>query len=109
MNKKLCRATVLLAIVMAFAAFLPTGNAPFLSPESAHAQDDWRREFDSICSKTQDADTFSPQELKELISRCDELKPRIEKLEESHRKVALKRLKMCRDLFVYVLQSKENK
>src|SRR5512142_567059 len=29
-NKELCRSTVLLAIVMALASFLPTGNAPFL-------------------------------------------------------------------------------
>ena len=108
MNKELCRATVLLAIVMASVTFPPPGNAPFLSPGSAHAQDDWRVEFDSICAKTQDADTFSLQELKELIGRCDALKPRIEKLEESQRKVALKRLQMCRNLFVYVLQSKEN-
>jgi hypothetical protein len=98
----------MLAIVMASVAQLPTGNAPFLSPGPAHAQDDWRREFDSICAKTQDADTFSPQELKELISRCDALKSRVEKLEESPRKVALKRLQMCKDLFVYILQSKEN-
>lgn len=108
MNKELRRTTILLAVVMALAAFLPSGNSPFLSTGSAHAQDDWKPEFDSICSRTQDADTLSIQELKELINRCDGLRPRIEKLEESQRKVALKRLKMCRDLFVYVLNSKEN-
>lgn len=107
MNTVLCRVIFLVAI-MAPVAFLFSVNATFLSPESAHAQDDWKREFDGICARTQDADTLSPQELKELISRCDALKPRIEKLEDSPRKVALKRLRMCRDLFVYVLQTKEN-
>ena len=108
MNKDLRRTTVIMAIVMASVMFLLSGDAPFLAPGSAHAQDDWRKEFDDICAKTQEADTFSPQELKELIGRCDALKTRIEKLEESQRKVALKRLQMCRNLFDYVLQSKEN-
>lgn len=108
-NKKSCRTTVLLAILMALAALLPIENVPFFSPGSAYAQDNWKPEFDSICSKTQDADTLTVQELKELITRCDALKARIEKLEESHRKVALKRLQMCRDLFVFMLQSKETK
>ncbi|HSB35186.1 MAG TPA: hypothetical protein VLG39_12065, partial [Nitrospirota bacterium] len=59
-NKDLYRTAVSLAIAIAAVVFLPSGNSPFLSPGSAHAQDDWRREFDSICAKTQDADTFSP-------------------------------------------------
>ena len=108
MIKDLRRTAVILTIVTAAVTFLLIGNAPFFAPAAAQAQDDWKVEFDSICAKTQDADLFSPRELKELISRCDALKPRIEKLDESHRKVALKRLRMCRDLLVYVLQSKEN-
>lgn len=109
MKKDLYHTAVTLAIAVAAVAFLPSGHSPFLSPGSAHAQDDWRPEFDSICSKTQDADALTVQELKELITRCDALKPRIEKLDESYRKVALKRLQMCRDLFVFMLQSRENK
>jgi hypothetical protein len=72
------------------------------------AQEDWKGEFETICSKTQDAMTFSVDELKDLISRCDKLKPAIEKLDESSRKVYLRRLKLCKDLFVFVLGSKEN-
>jgi hypothetical protein len=109
MKKDLHRIAVSLSIAAAAIAFLPSGSLRFFSPGAAHAQEDWRPEFDSICSKTQDADTLTIEELKELINRCDALKPRIEKLEESHRKVALKRLQMCKDLFVFILQSKENK
>jgi hypothetical protein len=74
-----------------------------------HAQDDWRNEFDDVCSRTQDAMMFSPDELKNLLARCDKLKPRIEKLDETQRKVFLKRLQLCRDLFLFVLESKEKK
>lgn len=75
----------------------------------AEAQDDWKNEFDDICSKTQDSMALTPDELKQLVGRCDALRPRIEKLEETQKKVYLKRLQMCRDLFVFVLQSKEGK
>jgi hypothetical protein len=71
----------------------------------AHAQEDWKAEFDDICSKTVDAMSLPKEEIKSLVQRCDALKPRIEKLEESAAKVYLKRLKMCKDLFVFVLES----
>jgi hypothetical protein len=75
----------------------------------AEAQSDWKNEFDDICSKTQDSMALTPDELKRLVGRCDALRPRIEKLEETQKKVYLKRLQMCRDLFAFVLQSKEGK
>ena len=74
-----------------------------------YAQDDWKNEFDDVCSKTQDAMIFSPDELRNLIARCDKLKPLIEKLDETQRKVFLKRLQLCRDLLFFVLESKEKK
>ena len=75
----------------------------------AHSQEDWSKEFDEICSKTEDAMTFSVEELKSRVDRCDALKPRIEKLDEPQRKVTLKRLQMCRDLYAFVLEMKEKK
>ena len=68
----------------------------------------WQKEFDDVCSKTQDAMTFSQEELTDLIRRCDALLPRIEKLDETRRKVYLGRLRMCRGLYAYVLDSKRN-
>src|SRR5512143_841784 len=97
----LIRSVVIFAAIIASAALLMSGKTPSLSPESAYAQDDWRKEFDDVCSRTQEAETLDMEELKEVIERCDALKPRIEKIEESQRKVALKRLKMCRDLYVF--------
>ena len=75
----------------------------------AYSQEDWRKEFDEICSKTEDTMSFSVEELRRLVDRCDALKPRIEKLDEPQRKVTLKRLQMCRDLYAYVLEMKEKK
>jgi len=75
----------------------------------AHSQEDWSQEFDRVCSKTEDAMTFSVEELKSLVDRCDALKPRVEKLDEPQRKVILRRLQMCRDLYTFVLETKQKK
>ena len=48
-----------------------------------------------------------PEELRLLVARCDRIKPQIDALEPSARKVFLRRLQLCRDLFLYVLESKE--
>jgi hypothetical protein len=71
------------------------------------AQETWRKEFDDVCAKTQDAMTFSAEELTELIRRCDRLRPQVEKLDETRKKVYLGRLRMCRDLYAYVLDEKK--
>jgi hypothetical protein len=74
----------------------------------APAIEAWQREFDHVCSKTQDAMGFSEQELAVLIQRCDTLQTKIEKLDETRKKVYAGRLKMCRGLYAYVLESKRN-
>jgi len=73
---------------------------------SAFAAEEWEREFEDICSQTADPMVLSEDQLRDLVARCDRLKPKIEKLGESERKVYLKRLDFCRGLFLYVLESK---
>ena len=73
----------------------------------AHADDGWGAEFDAVCSKTQDAMTLPDDELRDLIRRCDALKPRVEALDDSRRKVYGKRLQLCRDLYAFVLESRK--
>ena len=75
----------------------------------AYSEEDWRKEFEEICSKTENAMTFSVEELKSLVDRCDALKSRIEKLEEPQRKITLRRLQMCRDLYAFTFETKEKK
>ena len=84
------------------------GGSPPSASQADPARESWRKEFDDVCSKTQDAMTFSQEELKDLIRRCDALLPKIEKLDESRKKVYLGRLQKCRGLYVYVLDAKKN-
>lgn len=76
--------------------------------QAERAKETWRKEFDDVCSKTQDAMTFSQGELTDLIRRCDALLPQIEKLDESQKKVYVERLRKCRGLYAYVLDAKRN-
>ncbi|MBK5276338.1 MAG: hypothetical protein JJE30_14995 [Desulfuromonadales bacterium] len=73
---------------------------------TAHGQESWRTDFDETCARTTDAMSLSNNELKVLIAKCDQLQTIIEKQEETVRKVFLKRLQMCKNLYVYVLESK---
>ncbi len=100
---------LVLATVFMWAVF-PAAGLKFLdSPSVAAADEDWKKEFDDLCAKTQDAMAYSPDELKGFIDRCDKLKPKIEALDETQRKVYMKRLQRCRDLFSFTLESKEAK
>ena len=92
---------------IALTFFLVMAAEPIYHPRSsaAQAQDDWKAEFDDVCSKTVDATSLPKEDVRKLIERCDKLKPRIEKLDESSARVYEKRLKMCKDLFVFVLES----
>ncbi len=104
-------AIVFLAIVTGTVVsfFVPAAKNNFLGTGVAYAQADWKIEFEDICSKTQDAMSFTVEELKALIERADKLKPLVQKLDETERKVYLKRLQMCRDLFPFALEDKEKK
>ncbi len=77
--------------------------------EFAYSQEDWRKEFEEICSKTENAMAFNVEELRSLVDRCDALKSRVEKLDEPQRKIILRRLQMCRDLYVFTFEMKEKK
>jgi len=78
-------------------------------PSPAYADGPWRDEFDELCSKTMDAMELTTDELKSLADRCDRLLPKIEQLDETERKVFKKRLLMCRDLYLYVIETREKK
>jgi hypothetical protein len=102
-------AIMLLAAVL-LALLMPAVEQGVLTSAGLiYAQDDWKTEFETVCAKTQDPGALSDNELKELVQRCDKLKPLMEKLDETQRKVYLKRLQMCRNLFVFVLESREKK
>jgi len=77
-----------------------------LEPQHAWPGVAFKHEYDDICSKTEDSEGLSVEELKSLISRCDRLRSVIEKADEPERTIYLKKLRKCRDLFVYVMETK---
>lgn len=102
------RIAILIAVVYSTAIFFQSSDTSVFSAFAAEDQIDVKKEFDAVCADTNNAMTLSVEELKRLIARCDVLKPRIEKLEESQRRVMLKRLDMCRELYNYILQSNKD-
>lgn len=76
---------------------------------SARAEEEWLAEFEAVCSKTQDAMTLSSDELRALVERCAKLRPRVAALDPSRRKVYERRLQLCRDLYQFVLDTREGK
>ncbi len=100
---------ILAAAISLVLLFPPAGEILKIAARAAYAQDVWKTEFEAICARTQEAAGMTPDELKNLIDRCDKLIPQIEKLDETQKKVYTKRLKMCRDLYAFVLETKEKK
>jgi hypothetical protein len=99
---------ILTALFLAHGSTL--GGRPSIAPPAVLAQEvGWKGEFEAVCAKTDIAMTLSAEELKELVAGCDRLKPKIEAEEESTRKVYLRRLQMCRDLYKYILDTKESR
>lgn len=97
---------VLAAVAAAhlLSATFPAGaGAPSDSPAAA-SQEGWKAEFEAVCAGTESAAALSRTELADRIARCDRLRPAIEALEESTRKVFQRRLKMCRDLYSFLLE-----
>jgi len=90
---------------------LMTCSSLSLAPAAAMAAESapvgWKAEFDAVCGQTDNAASMSAAELINAIARCDALKPQLEALEATPRKVYLKRLQMCRNLFTYLLEGKE--
>jgi hypothetical protein len=100
-------------ISLALWALLAAADAPAVPPPAPPATvapvKDWKQEFEEVCGKTQDALQLSDADLRALVRRCDDLKPELEKRPEVERKIYLKRLASCRNLFAYVLDSRAAK
>jgi hypothetical protein len=77
-----------------------------LSLPGAGADEDWRVAFDEACAQSNEAMALSVKELKVLIEKCDRIQSAIGTQDETVRKVFLKRLQMCRNLYVFVLETK---
>lgn len=66
----------------------------------------WEDEFALLCSKASTAMSLSTEELKDLAKRCDSLRPALETLEETPRKIYLKRLEKTKSLYLFVIETR---
>jgi len=109
MSKQLAIAALLMGVGLVSPCSVLLAQQPHPSAAQSQAPPgSWRKEFDEVCSKTQDAELLSEKDLTDLIRRCDALAPRIDKLDDSQKKIFGARLRMCRGLYAYVLDSKKN-
>jgi hypothetical protein len=92
----------------ALAAAIAGGAGPGRAPGVARAaaEEGWAAEFEAICARTQDAMSLATDELRALVARCDRLRPKVEGLDPSRRKVYQRRLQLCRELYQFVLDSR---
>lgn len=67
----------------------------------------WRNTFENICSKVDVSQTLSITELEALIAQSDKLTPEIQKSEDPSKKVYLRRLKNCRSMFEFAIDTKK--
>lgn len=67
----------------------------------------WKEEFTEISSKAVVSMTLPTEELQALVERCDKLLPVIEGLEDTPRKIYLKRLNKTKSLFDFVIESRK--
>jgi hypothetical protein len=99
---------LLLGLAAGLGAVRAVGGTNPAALQAAPSHWVWQKEFDELCARTQDAMAYSIEELTVLIKRCDALMPHIEELDDTQKKVYRERLRMCRGLYAYVLDSKQN-
>jgi len=100
MSSQLVKNTLVLAALLMLIA------APGNRVSGAEGGDGWRAEFNDVCGRTADAQDMTTEMLQSLLGRCDRLKPQIEKLEDPERKVMRTRLRMCCDLYRFMVETR---
>lgn len=71
------------------------------------AEGSWEDEFALVSSKATMAMTLSIEELQGMVERCDSIRPSIEALEETPRKIYLKRLDKTKSLYLFVIETRK--
>jgi hypothetical protein len=83
------------------------GKLFFWGPQPALAMEEWEKEFERICYQTGEAIDLPKEELKDLVERSRKLSSMIEKLDETQKKVYIKRLNQCRELYKFMLEIRD--
>ncbi len=75
---------------------------------SVSAAEPWKATFDEICGKVQGADSLSDRELTAMIEKADKILPEIQRSDDPAKKVYLQRLKKCRNLYEFMLDTRKS-
>ena len=95
----------MLRIIVAIALFA----AIAIMPPAAVAEDQWKEEFKRICSYTDASDTLSDEEFETLIKDSDVLIEKLEALDAPEAKVYIFRLKKCRNMYRFIIDTRAAK
>lgn len=79
----------------------------FLATPSSSPAEAWKETFDEICSKVQGSDALSVPEMEELIKKADRILPEIQASNDPAKKVYLQRLKKCRALYEFMIETRK--
>lgn len=91
-------AGISLTCMLSFAVVVPV----------ASAAESWKTSFDEICSKVDASGSLSAQEMAALIAKADQILPEIQKSDDPAKKVYLRRLKNCRSMYEFMIESKKS-
>ena len=69
---------------------------------------DWKGAFEEICGQVQSAEAMSDQEIRAMIEKADNLMPEIQASADPGKKVYLLRLKRCRGVYEFMLDSRNH-
>lgn len=73
---------------------------------NSYGVDDWKPEFEYLCGRTDEAMDMEVKELINIVERCQKLLPLIEASVNPQKKIYIKRLEACMNLYRFVLESK---
>jgi len=89
--------TVLICSTLVFPPMYSQASEDHINLETA---------FNELCSQTENAETFSVEEISTMITKCDSLKDKIIKSTHPKKKVLLFRLNKCRNFLDFIIQTK---
>jgi hypothetical protein len=89
-------------IALVFFVILATYHTAAWSAES------WQASFDDICSKVDASGSMTVNELVLLIEQADKLAPVIKASSDPSKKIYLQRLKRCRAMFQFMVDTKKS-
>jgi hypothetical protein len=71
------------------------------------AEESWKETFEEICGQVQGAESMSDQQIAAMIEKADTLVPFIQVSVNPGKKVILLRLKRCRGVYEFLLDTRK--